>query len=30
MPLNKEAKPNETLAQTAGAVEYTDCYSAKG
>ena len=27
IPLNKETKP---IAQSAGAVEYTDCFSAEG
>ena len=31
MPLNKETKPNKnSVAQLAGAEEYTDCTSAEG
>ena len=30
MSLHKENQPNQTIAQLAGAVEYTDCTSAEG
>ena len=30
MPLNKEIKTKPMIAQSTGAVEYTDCTSAEG
>ena len=30
MPLNKETKPNNKTAQSAGAVEYANCIFVKG
>ena len=30
IPLNRQTKPTKQIAQSAGAVEYTDCTSAEG